>query len=248
MQRQRPLTAFVTGILLLLASGCATPKDTTTPASKAGDASPPLPAIASPAPPQVSQGMTAISTGAPSPDRPATPALAAAIAAEQTARPAERVAPQRAVTDLAGPISGHAKPMTAAIQDIFFDFDSAMLTPEAVATLRRTLAWLIAHPDATVVIQGHCDERGSAEYNLGLGHRRAGAAADYLTKAGLEPARVRTVSYGKELPFALGHDEDAWKLNRRAHFEMHDRKGPLQTQGQQLSDVDAILRSPRLRP
>jgi peptidoglycan-associated lipoprotein len=111
-----------------------------------------------------------------------------------------------------------AEPSADPVHDILFDFDSALLRPDALATLQENLAWFSRHPAVPVVIEGHCDERGSREYNLALGQRRADAAADYLIKGGLSPQRVRTISYGKELPFALGHDEAAWALNRRAHF------------------------------
>ena len=74
------------------------------------------------------------------------------------------------------------------------------------------------YPSWVVTIEGHCDERGTPEYNLGLGERRALAARDYLLELGIDPERVRTVSYGKEFPFDPGNDERAWSANRRAHF------------------------------
>jgi peptidoglycan-associated lipoprotein len=104
------------------------------------------------------------------------------------------------------------------LRDIFFDTDRATIEPEAKATLDRNVKWLRANPSATVVIEGHCDERGTVEYNLALGERRAQAAREYLVAAGINPERISTVSYGKERPFVLGHDEDAWRWNRRAHF------------------------------
>jgi peptidoglycan-associated lipoprotein len=78
--------------------------------------------------------------------------------------------------------------------------------------------WLKANPAAKVAIEGHCDERGSSEYNLALGERRARVARDFLVAAGIETNRISTISFGKERPFVLGHDESAWKWNRRAHF------------------------------
>lgn len=86
------------------------------------------------------------------------------------------------------------------------------------AALGEDTGWLRAHRTAVITIEGHCDERGTREYNLALGDRRARAAKDYLMASGIDGTHVRTVSYGSERPFALGHDESAWKQNRRDHF------------------------------
>ncbi|MBI3780280.1 MAG: OmpA family protein, partial [candidate division NC10 bacterium] len=118
-----------------------------------------------------------------------------------------------------------AEGSTPPLEDIFFDYDQALVRPDAIAALKTNLQWLTQHPAATVLIEGHCDERGSVEYNLGLGQRRAEAAADYLVKAGMTPGRLAVHSYGKELPFAIGHDESAWRLNRRAHFRLVQGQG-----------------------
>ncbi len=99
---------------------------------------------------------------------------------------------------------------------VFFDFDSYDLKPEARATLERQAAWLKANPGVKVVIEGHCDERGTREYNLALGERRANAAREYLISLGVDPNRMTTISYGKERPVAFGHNEAAWAQNRRA--------------------------------
>ena len=101
---------------------------------------------------------------------------------------------------------------------VFFDYDSAELRPDAQATLGDIGAWLMAHPDATVRIEGHCDERGTREYNLALGERRAQAVANYLAAAGVDSSRMQTVSYGKEKPALAGSDDTAWSQNRRAVF------------------------------
>ena len=101
---------------------------------------------------------------------------------------------------------------------VFFDTNSAELRPDAQATLGEVGAWLIKHPDKSVTIEGHCDERGTREYNLALGERRATAVASYLAAVGVEPSRMQTVSYGKERPAADGSDESAWAQNRRAVF------------------------------
>ena len=97
-----------------------------------------------------------------------------------------------------------------------FDFDSAELTVSARSTLNRQSAFLSLNPDLMIVIEGHADERGTREYNLALGERRATAVRDYLVAKGINSARVRTVSYGKERPAVAGSDEAAWAKNRRA--------------------------------
>ena len=97
-----------------------------------------------------------------------------------------------------------------------FDFDSAELTVSARSTLNRQAAFLSVNPDLMIVIEGHADERGTREYNLALGERRATAVRDYLVAKGINAARVRTVSYGKERPAVSGSDEAAWAKNRRA--------------------------------
>ncbi|MBI4382244.1 MAG: peptidoglycan-associated lipoprotein Pal [candidate division NC10 bacterium] len=104
------------------------------------------------------------------------------------------------------------------LKDIFFDFDKAEIRPDAKGLLTEDIAWLKAHAKAVITIEGHCDERGTSEYNLGLGERRAKATKDYLVASGIDGKRLATVSYGKERPFVLGHDESAWKWNRKAHF------------------------------
>ena len=97
-----------------------------------------------------------------------------------------------------------------------FGFDSAELTVSARSTLNRQAAFLSLNPDLMIVIEGHADERGTREYNLALGERRATAVRDYLVAKGINSARVRTVSYGKERPAVAGSDEAAWAKNRRA--------------------------------
>ena len=97
-----------------------------------------------------------------------------------------------------------------------FDFDSAELTGSARSTLNRQSAFLSVNPDLMIVIEGHADERGTREYNLALAERRATAVRDYLVAKGMNSARVRTVSYGKERPAVVGSDEASWAKNRRA--------------------------------
>ena len=99
---------------------------------------------------------------------------------------------------------------------VFYAFDKSDLTPEARATLDRQAAWLKKYATVKVTVEGHCDERGTREYNLALGERRATAAKNYLVAAGITADRVKTVSYGKERPAVLGSNETAWAQNRRA--------------------------------
>ena len=104
------------------------------------------------------------------------------------------------------------------LQIVFFDYDSAELGEEARAALRANADLLSNSMSWVITIEGHCDERGTAEYNLGLGERRAFVARNYLLELGITAQRVRTVSYGKEFPFDPAHNERAWAQNRRAHF------------------------------
>lgn len=99
---------------------------------------------------------------------------------------------------------------------VLFDTDQSTLTPAARATLDKQAAWMKKYPRVTVTIEGHCDERGTREYNLALGERRAVAAKNYLASLGIEAARLKTISYGKERPAVVGSNEQAWAQNRRA--------------------------------
>jgi len=103
-------------------------------------------------------------------------------------------------------------------QDVYFDFDKYDLRPDARAILDKKVAFLNENSSMRVQIEGHCDERGTSEYNLVLGERRANASKQYVTTAGVNTARLSTISYGKERPLDPGHDEAAWARNRRAHF------------------------------
>lgn len=99
---------------------------------------------------------------------------------------------------------------------VFFAYDSAVLSEVAAQTLDRQAAWLERYPDVTVTIEGHADERGTREYNLALGDRRANSVKNYLVALDIAPSRILTISYGEERPAASGHDETAWAKNRRA--------------------------------
>ncbi len=108
--------------------------------------------------------------------------------------------------------------VTSQLRDIYFEFDSYTIRSEDIPTIKGVAAWLSAKPAAKVTIEGHCDERGTTDYNLALGQKRAEAAKDYLVRAGLSEKRLKTVSYGKEAPLDPGHSEEAWQKNRRVHF------------------------------
>lgn len=103
-------------------------------------------------------------------------------------------------------------------EDVFFEFDSASLSVEAQEILRAKFEWLRDNPGARVTIEGHCDERGTNEYNLALGDRRAYTAKTFLTDLGIDDARLATISYGEEQPIDPRASEEAWAKNRRAHF------------------------------
>lgn len=107
---------------------------------------------------------------------------------------------------------------TEALQDIHFDFDKSDIRPEAREILKGNADWMKANAGAKVQIEGHCDERGTEEYNLALGERRANAVKNYIVSLGVEADRLYTISYGKEMPLDPGHGEAAWAKNRRAHF------------------------------
>jgi peptidoglycan-associated lipoprotein len=108
----------------------------------------------------------------------------------------------------------------ANVQDIFFDYDTSDIRADAQATLSRDASFLVSHPEIKIVIGGYCDERGSNEYNIGLGQSRADATKNALVTAGVAANRIRTVSYGKEKPFCTESTEECWQQNRRGGFSM----------------------------
>lgn len=121
--------------------------------------------------------------------------------------------------DAQGPVPGSQADFMAFTrgQDtIYFETDRYNIDNEDAAALATQAQWLLRYPDKRATIEGHCDERGTREYNLALGERRANAAKSYLASLGVDAARLSTVSYGKERPVALGSDEASWARNRRA--------------------------------
>jgi peptidoglycan-associated lipoprotein len=107
---------------------------------------------------------------------------------------------------------------TGYLKDVFFDYNRYDVRQDQRGTLADGAEWLKAHPTVRISIAGHCDERGTAQYNMALGQQRAGSVKDYLVQLGIDASRIQIISYGNERPFATGHDEAAWAQNRRDHF------------------------------
>ncbi len=106
------------------------------------------------------------------------------------------------------------------VKDVYFDYDRYTLQPEDGATIQQDATFLSQHPDIKVVIGGHCDDRGSEEYNIALGQSRAEAVKNALVTDGVPASRIQVISYGKDKPFCSTDDEECWHQNRRAHFKM----------------------------
>ena len=188
MKRHALVSSILVGVVLMF--GCARK-----PVMPVASAPAPIGAVAS-------SGMPGASAGRPSgQSAPGNPAGQSASTATGTARPApnEFVA----VSDL---------------QDIHFDFDKYAIRPEDGQILQGNARWLKANGGDLLLIEGHCDERGTEGYNLALGDRRAKAAMNYLIAQGVAERRISVISYGKERPVCTEHDEACWAKNRRAHF------------------------------
>ena len=142
---------------------------------------------------------------APAPASPEpTPAPVVAAPVPAPAPPAPAVVEEYKVND--------------ALRQVYFAFDSSKIRPGDARTLDASAQWLKAHPDQLTLIEGHCDERGTNEYNLALGERRANAAMSYLVSKGIEAGRISIISYGKERPVCADHNEACWSKNRRDLF------------------------------
>jgi peptidoglycan-associated lipoprotein len=150
-----------------------------------------------------------------------------ACSKKQTADTTAAADPEPTATEEPPPVEDFSEPAVEpevveepmpVLTDVFFDFDKATLTSGSRRELEKNARQLKTAGSVTIIIEGHCDERGTNAYNLALGGRRAKAARDYLQSLGVATSRMRTVSYGEERPFASGHEEDAWAKNRRAHF------------------------------
>jgi len=195
---------FATAVLIgsLALAGCPKRPEVL----QAGPAAVGPPAATAPAP--------APAAAQPSPQTAETPVTRTPAPAETPVQPAPAAAPAAAAAAVPGP---------SPVKDVFFDYDKAGIRDDQKAALNDNVGWLKGNTGAKILIEGHCDERGTAEYNLGLGERRAKAVKDYLIAAGIAADRVSTISYGKERPFVLGHDESAWKWNRRGHFTIQGK-------------------------
>ena len=137
-----------------------------------------------------------------------------AVASEATAT--EESMTTAAMVEVAAPVPGSQEDLVINVGDrVFFGFDKSVITASAEKTLKRQAAWMRKHSTVTVTIEGHADERGTREYNLALGERRAVSVKNFLVALGVESRRIATISYGKERPDALGHTEAAWSQNRR---------------------------------
>jgi peptidoglycan-associated lipoprotein len=190
MSMSKPaLAALVTAVLLVAACGGKKP-----PVAR------PLPP-----PPPVASNPTTPSRLPPPP--PPAPAI------EPTTVPPEPLRDDRIASASLDDLNRNSP-----LKPVFFALDSSEVDPAGKAILDANAPLLKRFPGWTVTIEGHCDERGTAEYNLALGERRAVAARAYLVSLGIPADRLKTVSYGKEFPFDPGHDEAAWSKNRRAHF------------------------------
>jgi peptidoglycan-associated lipoprotein len=167
-------------------------------------------------------GATACRKGQPPVARPTPPAPPPPTASTRPADPPppvrEPMPPQPLPADDVSGRSLDDLNRDSPLQPIFFDFDSSDVNDASRTVLQANAAVLKKYPTWVITIEGHCDERGTAEYNLALGERRAVAARAYLVSLGLDASRLRTVSYGSEFPFDPAHQESAWNRNRRAHF------------------------------
>lgn len=186
----RQSTCFVLVVLAAAAAAC-------------GKKTPPI-ARAAPPPPPVGSGSTAAATRPPAPPEAVPDPVV--------------VPPEPVREDSIASASLDDLNRNSPIKPVFFLYDSSDITPDGKGILDGNAVALKKYPSWTITIEGHSDERGTAEYNLALGERRAVAARAYLVSLGIPAERLRTVSYGKEFPFDPGHDEAAYEKNRRAHF------------------------------
>jgi peptidoglycan-associated lipoprotein len=182
---------------------------------------PALTQVSAPPPSGASTSAASQTVVAPAPAAPATPPAAPAPAAQA---PAPAPAPP-AVASAPTPATAPApRPAPAAFEArselrmIHFDFDKADIRPGDAKILDANARWLRDNPKQVILIEGHCDERGTNEYNLALGERRARATMNYLVGRGIQAGRISTISYGEERPLCTEHDERCWSRNRRAQF------------------------------
>ncbi|MEE9911885.1 MAG: peptidoglycan-associated lipoprotein Pal [Deltaproteobacteria bacterium] len=157
-------------------------------------------------------------------EQKAAPAQAApAVTDDEAARRAKEQADREAALKAQAAREAAAKRNAAALNDlnlqnIYFDFDKSSIRPDAREILKANAEIFTKNSAAKIVVEGYCDERGTVEYNMALGERRAQEAKQYLTNLGINASRIETISYGEERPLDPGHDEAAWAQNRRAQF------------------------------
>lgn len=153
-----------------------------------------------------------------------SPEPGASSAARQVTGPVSSSAQSRSLEafrrgmDIPSASPGSPSSKSSPLKDIYFDFDRYTLQPAARQTLKANAQWLNSYPAGRIEIEGHADNRGTNEYNLALGARRAQAVKDYLATLGISHDRLSTISYGEELPVCNAKGEDCWRRNRRAHF------------------------------
>lgn len=201
--RMRILPGAFLLCLIFVAAGCACrvrPERMTIGPERVRVAAPEAPRVAPPEPPRVP---------------PETPPQPSDIDAPPVATPP--LDPPAVPEPVRPPVTDEER---IVFQMIHFDFDRYDIRPDARPILERIADYMRAHPDLRIVIEGHCDERGTEEYNMALGERRALAARRYLTVLGIESGRMSTISFGKERPLDPRSQEDAWALNRRCEFKL----------------------------
>ncbi len=148
-------------------------------------------------------------------------AVAPLVASSPTPAPLIPKAPAPILSPITAPTPtgyGFDQWQRGSLGDVFFDFDRSSLRADDQERLKQNAAWLASNTGKRALIEGHCDSRGTSEYNLALGERRASSAKEYLVRLGVAPTRLETVSFGEERPFDTGQGEAAWAKNRRAHF------------------------------
>lgn len=207
-KRFRPAVFLLPSLaLVLLLTGCPKRPQTATVSAPA----PTAPAAPAPTPPPA-----AAEPAAPQPTPPSAPAAPAPA-------PTPTPAPPPAAAPTPPPAPPREYMANAALKDIYFDFDKWDIRSGDAKALDASAAWLRANPKYLVLIEGHCDERGTSEYNLALGERRARSAMNYLVAQGIAAERIATISYGKERPVCTEHAEACWARNRHDHFLVKER-------------------------
>jgi peptidoglycan-associated lipoprotein len=149
----------------------------------------------------------------------------------EAAAPAASVAAPTRAEPEATSVANAVQRITENLKRVHFNFDSDQLTDESKNALAENARLLVAYPTISIEVQGHCDDRGTTEYNLALGQRRADAISKYLVRSGVPTARVRTVSFGKERPLTPGDGEQIWAQNRRAEFRVTVAQGVAELHG-----------------